>query len=214
VEQVGGGVIGGHIMPIAGGKRGFDPGPGFDPAVDETGHDDLHPAVLLHVLDGGLALIGLDEARIRRLAPHLGVERTLPQRQDDPSVIERLYVLHDRVEVFTLVTLELGGMHRIPGEADDHLLQSVATLLRAARTLALRLHSGLELPQIQRETPLFDDLPCHLHREAVGVVQHEGHAPWEPPCPLLQRPGDGLLDQDQTLVERPVESLFLRVRHA
>ena len=63
--------------------------------------------------------------------------------------------------------------------------------------------------QVERQTPLLDDLPGDLHREAVGVVQLEGHRAREHRAALVLGPGDRLFHQHQSLVEGAVEALFL-----
>src|SRR5665647_2111879 len=103
-------VVGGDVVTVAGREHGLDPHACRDLALEGPGYENLNLALLLYVLHVYPATLSLHDASVGRLSAHLGVEGAFAQGKQDVSVVKGLCVLHDRVEIFALVALELGGV--------------------------------------------------------------------------------------------------------
>ena len=100
-----------------------------------------------------------------------------------------------RLDLLALVADEAAPDVLVPERGDDPLV----ALHGLPGAVPLRVHRRLKTRLIERETPLGEYLPRHLHREPVSVVQHERDVAGEVPAaqPLYlgeQQRHPGLVD--------------------
>jgi hypothetical protein len=184
----------------------------FDPVSrlrDGTAHlDGLIVPDPVHVDDRRLGLVPANRARVRDLAPALGVERALLQLQQRPAVrIPRGRDARRRAQ--RLVPDEPGL--RSVGHERDHLRMAVRgdRLGAGPGALPLLLHQRLEPGVVDRQTLLGEKLLREVVRKAVGVVELERIGRVDPRRPPRLRVRDQLAEQVGTAIERAPEALLL-----
>ncbi len=166
------------------------------------------------VVDVGDARLGDDGAGVADLATALGIEGRAVQEDLDRAGVVALHALeHGQHPGGRLVVLQAapdeGGLaFAVEQGAVGRFVAGPGRLRRGPGALALLAHGGVEAGPIDFDPGVASQLLGQLDREAVGVVQGEGHVARQ----HLRPGGEGLLQPTEAGAQRAVEARLL-ARH-
>ncbi len=173
----------------------------LDPEGMEMGADH----VLLRVLDRRPTALPAQPAAVADLAAGLGVERRFVEHHHPAlacrQLLDRLGGVtgqprqpdHGQVLAPQLLVADEAG--RRAAQRLAHLGQALATVAGGGpRALPLLLQGRLEAFEVEPELLLLGDLPDHLERQPVGVVETEDGLARQPIAARAAQPVDRLLD--------------------